>query len=56
MKRKLKNNILICLLISVLMIFSLSSAIIAYADDVKTVRVGYYENEIFQEGAEDGTC
>ena len=54
MKRKLKNNILICLLISVLMVFSLSSAVTAYADDVKTVRVGYYENEIFQEGAEDG--
>ena len=29
----------------------------AYADDseTRTVRVGYYENEVFQEGAEDGT-
>ncbi|MBQ3372657.1 MAG: response regulator [Oscillospiraceae bacterium] len=26
----------------------------AYAGDVRAVRVGYYENEVFQEGAEDG--
>ena len=27
---------------------------IARADDTKPVRVGYYENELFQEGAEEG--
>ncbi|MBE6123546.1 MAG: response regulator, partial [Erysipelotrichaceae bacterium] len=40
------------LLIAVCLLFSLIAP--AYAEDTKTVRVGYYENEIFQEGAREG--
>ena len=45
---------LLCLLIGICLVFSLSVPSIAYAEEIKTVRVGYYENEIFQEGAREG--
>ncbi len=34
--------------------FSGPAGIIAHAEEIQTVRVGYYENEIFQEGAREG--
>ena len=43
-----------CLLIAVCLILSLAAPITARAEGTKTVRVGYYENEIFQEGAQEG--
>ena len=42
------------LLITVYLLFSLTALIPAHAESTKTVRVGYYENEIFQEGAQEG--
>ena len=36
------------------LIFSLFAAVPAHAEGTKTVRVGYYENEVFQEGAQEG--
>ena len=30
-------------------------AVSAEESETKTVRVGYYENEVFEEGAQDGT-
>ena len=42
------------LLIAVCLIFSLTPPIPALAEGTRTVRVGYYENEIFQEGAREG--
>jgi len=42
------------LLIAVCLVFSLMVPCSVHAEDTKTVRVGYYENEIFQEGAEEG--
>lgn len=41
---------LICLFIGMFSLYSIT----VKADDKKVVRVGYYENEIFQEGASDG--
>ena len=43
-----------CLLIAVCLIFSLATIVPAYAEGSKTVRVGSYENEMFQEGAQEG--
>ena len=40
----------LCLLLAL----SLFTIIPVHADDEEVVRVGYYENEVFQEGAEDG--
>ena len=45
---------LLCLLIGICLVFSLCVPSIAHAQEIKTVRVGYYENEIFQEGAQEG--
>ena len=42
------------LLIAVCLILSMTAPIPAHAEGTKTVRVGYYENEIFQEGAQEG--
>ena len=45
---------LVLLACAVMMVFAVLPAA-AYADQEReTVRVGYYENEVFQEGAEDG--
>ena len=42
-------------MISMIVIIILVHLPVVYADsDAKTVRVGYYENEVFQEGAEEG--
>ena len=42
-------------LIAVALVIMAVSAIVSFADDdTKTVRVGYYENEVFQEGAREG--
>ena len=42
-------RICMCMVLSVVLSFA------AFADDgAKTVRVGYYENEVFQEGAQEG--
>ena len=49
-----KINKLLSLLIGICLAFSLSVPAVAYAEEIKTVRVGYYENEIFQEGAREG--
>ena len=55
MKRKLiKITKLVCLLASFFLVYSLYAPALVHAEDVETVRVGYYENEIFQEGAEEG--
>ena len=45
---------LLCLLIGICLVFSLCVPSIAHAQEIKTVRVGYYENEVFQEGAQEG--
>ena len=45
---------LIHLLISVCLFFALFVSVPAFAGETETVRVGYYENENFQEGAQDG--
>ncbi len=42
------------LLFAVCAVFALLVPVFAHAGDTKTVRVGYYENEIFQEGARQG--
>ena len=43
-------------IIFVLIALGLVLPAVAFAgDEVKTVRVGYYENEVFQEGAGDGS-
>ena len=42
------------LLIAVCLILSMTAPIPAHAEGTKTVRVGYYENENFQEGAQEG--
>ena len=42
------------MLIAVCLLFTMMTPVSALAEDVKPVRVGYYENELFQEGAEEG--
>ena len=42
------------LLIAVCLISCLFATVPAHAEGTKTVRVGYYENEVFQEGALEG--
>ena len=42
------------MLIAACLLFSMINPVIVRADDTKPVRVGYYENEIFQEGAKEG--
>ena len=54
MKKSIKISVLMRLCITVCLIFSLTVPVLAHAEDIKTVRVGYYENEIFQEGAQEG--
>ena len=36
------------------LVLFLSAPVPAHAEEVRTVRVGYYENEVFQEGAREG--
>ena len=45
--------LLLCMLLSTVVVSF--GAVSADESETKTVRVGYYENEVFQEGAEDGT-
>ncbi len=55
MKRKaIKTGFRTLLLIAVCLVFSLTAPVPIYAEETKSVRVGYYENEIFQEGAREG--
>lgn len=52
-KRKNMRRVFFVVCMFILILFIFPSAV--YADDTpQTVRVGYYENEIFQEGAKDG--
>lgn len=53
MSQRVQKNYLFIFIIFFVSIFSYHS-IESFADDKKTVRVGYYENEIFQEGASEG--
>ena len=55
MKQKtITIRFMIRLLIAVCLSFTLAAPVSAHAEGTKTVRVGYYENEIFQEGAQEG--
>ena len=45
---------LMYMFIAVCLTFSLPAPVPVYAGEIKTVRVGYYENAIFEEGAQDG--
>lgn len=51
-KTKTARGLLLLFLVSLIGII-LPTAVGASADDRKQVRVGYYENEVFQEGAQD---
>ncbi|MCR5771352.1 MAG: transporter substrate-binding domain-containing protein [Butyrivibrio sp.] len=53
MSQRVQKIYLFIFIIFFVSIFSYHS-IESFADDKKTVRVGYYENEIFQEGASEG--
>ena len=53
-KRKILSRLTICLGIVILMASFSWSAVFAEASGSKTVKVGYYENEVFEEGAEEG--
>lgn len=52
--RKTKLNIVIILLAAFLVPFFFPAGILASTGQTKTVKVGYYENEVFEEGASDG--
>jgi len=57
-KRKISYySVRILLILCVILAVAVTSSGTAHADEsgTKTVRVGYYENEVFQEGAQDGT-
>ena len=55
MKQKaITIRVMMRLLIAFCLIFSLMAPFLAHAEGTKTVRVGYYENELFQEGAQEG--
>ncbi|MBO5543598.1 MAG: response regulator [Oscillospiraceae bacterium] len=45
---------LLCLLVGICLVFSLHLPALARAEGTETVRVGYYENKLFQEGAQEG--
>lgn len=53
-KKSIKKYTLLCILIAACLLICMFDPAIARADDKKPVRVGYYENELFQEGAEEG--
>ena len=53
-KKSIKKYTLLCILIAAGLLICMFDPAIARADDKKPVRVGYYENELFQEGAEEG--
>ena len=53
-KKPIKKYSLLCILIAAGLLICMFDPAIARADDKKPVRVGYYENELFQEGAEEG--
>jgi len=42
------------MLIAACLLFTMMTPVLVQAEDTKPVRVGYYENELFQEGAEEG--
>ena len=52
MQKKLAVKIAVAVV--VMLIVALFVSVPAHAEGTKTVRVGYYENEIFQEGAQEG--
>ena len=56
---KLRHGSILIILIILGMILAAAgvSSGVVFADEpvTRTVRVGYYENEMFQEGAQDGT-
>ena len=47
-------RIVLCAFLAVCMAFVRPAGVSAAAQDEETVRVGYYENEVFQEGAREG--
>ena len=47
-----RSTMLLCLVLIVGMLLPTAAATSDY--DIQTVRVGYYENEVFQEGAQNG--
>ena len=53
-KKPIKKYTLLCILIAACLLICMFDPAIARADDTKPVRVGYYENEVFQEGAKEG--
>ncbi len=53
-KKPIKKYTLLCILIVACLLICMFDPAIARADDTKPVRVGYYENEVFQEGAKEG--
>ncbi len=50
----LKRNALFVLIISIMLTFIISSGYTYAKEDSGLIKVGYYENEIFQEGASEG--
>ena len=49
------RGVFLALCAALVLAVALPAAAFAAQDDVKTVRVGYYENEVFQEGAQPDT-
>ena len=54
MKTRLKHNKILAFILSFVLLFSFSYIIPAQGANTKTIKVGYYENEVFQEGAAQG--
>ncbi len=55
MQRSLCKKILF-VVISILIVMGFVYSIPVYANENRPIRVGYYENEVFQEGASEGTA
>ena len=54
-KKKRSGHGIVCFFCMIIfMIVFMGGPVYAGDDETKTVRVGYYENEVFQEGAEEG--
>ncbi|MBR1986321.1 MAG: response regulator [Mogibacterium sp.] len=55
MKHKaITSRLITYMLIASCLLFTMMTPVSVQAEDTKPVRVGYYENELFQEGAEEG--
>ncbi|MBQ3323127.1 MAG: response regulator [Firmicutes bacterium] len=55
MKHKaITSRLITYMLIAACLLFTMMTPVLVQAEDTKPVRVGYYENELFQEGAEEG--